>query len=331
MAFLARCLTGHALGLVLGGGGARGFAHVGVLRALEELGMAVDLAGGTSMGALITGAVALGMDWRQIREMAGRLCSPLKLFDPTLPVVSLFSGGKVTGIFQKMYGDALIEDLWRPAFCVSSDLTHSCETVYRRGLLWKAVRASMAIPGIFAPVLHNGNLQVDGAVVNNLPIDVMSELGLAGTLIAVNVMPLEDLVNEYRFGDSISGPRAALSMINPFDRMSVPMIYGTLLRVMALHEVHQEEAKRRLADVYLAPAVEKYDILDFGSYDPIIETGYRAAQEALANWQNTTWAPASGAAGNASGTVRSRLECVLAELEKALADLEQSDHGGKSI
>ena len=319
MAFLARCLSGHALGLVLAGGGARGFAHVGVLRALEEAGLAVDLVGGTSMGAVITGVVGLGMDWQQIREISARFISPLKLFDPTLPVVSLFTTGKVTGLMQKIYGDALIEDLWRPIFCLSSNLTHSSETVYRQGPLWKAVRASMAIPGIFAPILHEGDVQVDGAVMNNLPIDVMRDWGMAGTVIGVNVMPLEDLVKDYHFGDSISGLRAVLSMVNPYDDTSAPIIYETLVRVMALHEAHQEEAKRRLADIYITPPVEKYNILDFGSYEPIIEAGYRAAQEALAAWQGR-----SSTTENGFRPVSRRLENTLTDLEKALDSFHQT-------
>ena len=123
---------------------------------------------------------------------------------------------------------------------------------------------------------------------NNLPIDVMHELGMAGTLIGVNVMPLQDLVKDYRFGDAISGPRAVLGMLNPWDNTTAPLIYETLIRVMALHEAHQEEAKRRLADIYITPAVEKYNLLDFGSYEPIIEAGYCSAQEALALWSGRT-------------------------------------------
>jgi predicted acylesterase/phospholipase RssA len=311
LAYLARCLTGHALGLVLAGGGARGFAHVGVYRAIEEAGMQVDLVGGTSMGALITGGIGMGMDWRQMREISAGLASPLKIFDPTLPVVSLFTGGKVTGILQKIYGDTLIEDLWRPVFCVSSNLTHSSETIYRQGPLWKAVRASMSIPGIFSPVLHDGDVQVDGAVMNNLPVDVMRELGMTGTVIGVNVMPLDDLVKGYRFGDAISGPRAALSMVNPFDDISVPNIYETLVRVMALHEAHQEEAKRRLTDIYITPPVEKYNILDFGSYDAIMEAGYQSAQEALAKWKSPDGSPLQ------------QLDSALADLEKTLDALRK--------
>jgi predicted acylesterase/phospholipase RssA/CRP-like cAMP-binding protein len=321
MAYLARCLTGHALGLVLGGGGARGFAHIGVYRALVEASLHVDLVGGTSMGAIVTGVIGLGVDWRQMADIAASISSPLKLFDPTLPLVSLFSSGKVTQLTHMVYGDALIEDLWRPIYCVSSNLTRSTETVYRRGPLWKAVRASMAIPGIFAPVLHEGDVQVDGAVMNNLPIDVMREPGVAGTVVAVNVMPLLDLAKDYSFGPALSGVRAALGMLNPLDHTSAPLIYDTLIRVMALHEVHQEEAKRRLADIYITPPVEQYNILDFGSYRPIIEAGYRAGQEALASWTGSSGQPVQGtlALGSLSAAL-GRLERSLTDLEKVLPD-----------
>lgn len=325
MAHLARCLTGHALGLVLAGGGARGFAHIGVLRVLEEAGIQVDIVGGTSMGAIITGGIGLGLNWKQMREIASGLSSPLKLFDPTLPVVSLFTSSKVNNTLQKVFGEALIEDLWHPMYCVSSNLTRSSETVYRQGPLWKAVRASMSIPGIFAPILYQGDVQVDGAVMNNLPIDIMRNLGMAGTVIGVNVMPLEDTMKEYSFGDSISGPRAVFSMLNPYDSTSVPMIYETLVRVMALHEVHQEEAKRRLADIYIVPPVEKYNILDFGSYDPIIEAGYRAAQEAFKAWKGQSAVPLEVSSPPRAKAPLRQLESTLAELENTLSHLGKSN------
>ncbi|MGE5139598.1 MAG: patatin-like phospholipase family protein, partial [Rudaea sp.] len=291
MASLARRLTGNAFGLVLGGGGARGFAHVGVYRALQEAGIEVDIIGGTSMGALIAGAIGIGMDWREMREMAARLSSPITLFDPTLPVVSLFSSGKVSKILHKVYGETLLEDLWRPIFCVSSNLTHASETVHRQGVLWKAVRASMSIPGIFSPVLHDGDLQVDGAVMNNVPTDVMHDLGQVGRVVTVNVMPPVDLDKQYRLGSSLSGTRALFSLVNPYDDTSAPLIYESLVRVMALHDVRQEKAKQRLADIYITPPVEEYNILDFASFDPIIDIGYRSARQALAAYEETTGKP----------------------------------------
>ena len=136
------------------------------------------------------------------------MASPLKLFDPTVPVVSFFGSGKVTQVLQRIYGDAQIEDLWMPCFCVSSNLTRAVAMVHRRGPLWQAVRASMAIPGVFSPVLADGDLLVDGCVLDNLPIDVMQRVNYGGPIIAVNVFPDVDLLRDYDFGPSVSGWQA---------------------------------------------------------------------------------------------------------------------------
>ena len=170
---LVRRLTKKALGLVLGGGGARGFAHIGVMRALREAGIEVDLIGGTSMGAILGAAYAQGLDDRELLDLAKEFASPFKLFDPTLPLVSFFSSDKVNHVLQFLFKQGQIEDLWRPFFCVSSNLTRAQTVVHERGSLWKATRASSAIPGIFSPLLYDGELLVDGAVLNNLPVEVM--------------------------------------------------------------------------------------------------------------------------------------------------------------
>jgi hypothetical protein len=117
---LARRLTGHAVGLVLSGGAARGWAHTGVLRALDEAGIGVDLIGGTSMGAILGATCSLGLGYQAQLALAREFSSPLKLFDPTVPVVSIFASKKVTQILRNVCGDTQIEDLWRPFFCVSS-------------------------------------------------------------------------------------------------------------------------------------------------------------------------------------------------------------------
>ena len=213
-----RRVSGRGLGLVLGGGGARGFAHIGVFRALTEYGVDVDLVGGTSMGAILSATFAMGLNYRDTLKLARQLASPLKLFDPTVPVVSFFASDKVTQVLRRIYGDTQIEDLWMPCFCVSSNLTHAVAMVHRRGPLWQAVRASMAIPGIFSPILADGDLLVDGCVLNNLPIDVMQRLNHNGPIIAVNVFPDVDLLRDYRFGPSISGWQALAAKLNPLRR-----------------------------------------------------------------------------------------------------------------
>lgn len=282
---LTRRLTGRAFGLVLGGGGARGFAHVGVLRALEEAGVAVDMVGGTSMGALVGAAYALGMDSNAMQEMARSFSSPWQLFDYTLPLVSFFAGHKVTRILQTLYGNAHIEDLWRPYFCVSTNLTQATPIVHRAGPLWKYVRASSALPGIFAPILEDGNVLVDGMLLNNLPVDVMREQCGEGTVVAVNVSLERDLTTRYQFGESVSGWQVAWSQINPFaPKVRAPSIFATLLRANEVNSVYQKRAQQRLADLTIRPPVENFASLNFAAYRDIIAIGYRAAQEALVKW-----------------------------------------------
>ncbi len=281
MGRLVRRLTGHAFGLVLGGGGARGFAHIGVYRALQEAGIEVDIVAGTSMGALIAGGIGKCMSASQMRGIAQQLSSPSKIFDLTLPIVSLFSGAKTTRAFRQIYGDTLIEDLWRPMFCISTNVTRANPVIHRQGQLWEAIRASMSLPGIYPPVLHQGDLLVDGGVMNNLPIDIMRQVVQGGCILAVNVSPPEDLVKPYHYGPSISGTRALLSKVNRDDNIIVPVIHECLMRIMVLHDVYGREAKRQLADIYIAPPVHEFGLLELGSYDPIIEIGYKTAQEAI--------------------------------------------------
>lgn len=334
-----RHISARGTGLVLGGGGARGFAHMGVFRALAERGVEVDMTGGTSMGAVLGAMFAMGLGYKEILKLARQVASPLGLFDPTVPVVSFFSSRKVTEVLQRIYGDLQIEDLWAPFFCVSSNLTHAVAMVHRRGPLWKAVRASMAIPGVFSPVLSDGDLLVDGCVLDNLPIDVMQRVNYGGPIIAVNVFPDTDLLRDYDFGPSVSGwqalastflRRAKLDFLAPRD--GAPLIFESLVRVMALNGVHQAKAQRGFADVYIRPPVEQYNILDFGAYQHIADIGYRSAMEALREWVGRpAGAPAKEQGPDAGGAshraapgngVTAPLHRTLAELEDLLARID---------
>jgi len=164
---LARFISGRAVGLVLGGGGARGFAHIGVVKALVEARVPFDTIGGASMGAII--AAGLAAEW-SIEELTERMrdafvtSSPLS--DYTIPLIALVRGKKVSALLQKHFGEMRIEELAKPFFCVSSDLTTGRIHVHRSGLLWRALRASVALPGILPPVTHHGHLLVDGGVVD---------------------------------------------------------------------------------------------------------------------------------------------------------------------
>ncbi|MCP4756024.1 MAG: patatin-like phospholipase family protein, partial [Proteobacteria bacterium] len=173
---LARFIDDRSIGIVFGGGGARGFAHIGVIRALKEAGIPIDMLGGTSIGALIAAGRAMGMDYERILETFQEKITELSPHkEYTLPVVSLFRSKKFDKAIAEFFHDIRIEDLWLNYFCVSSNLSTAETIVHRKGFLGKAVRASASIPGIFVPVIENNHLLADGAIVNNLPGDIMKE------------------------------------------------------------------------------------------------------------------------------------------------------------
>jgi predicted acylesterase/phospholipase RssA/CRP-like cAMP-binding protein len=292
---LARRLTGRALGLVLSGGGARGLAHIGVIRALEEAGLVVDIIGGTSMGALIAAGYATDRSYREMIELAQAFARRGKVFDFTLPLTSFFAARKITALFQSLFEDIRIEDLWRPFFAVSSNLTRAEPVIHDRGPLWACVRASTAIPGVFAPVLRAGDVVVDGGVMNNFPIDIMREAYEAGTVIGVNVSPPTEKLKDYSFGDSVSGWRVLWSQVSPFGRrLRAPSLLASLIRATEINGAYKvrSPAFQRLADVVIQPPVVQFNPLGFDAYEPLIAAGYAEGQAAIAAWLASTSSPA---------------------------------------
>jgi len=275
---LARRVAGESIMLVLSGGGARGFAHLGVLRALEELDIPIDMIGGTSMGSLLGAGIAMGRDFENMLKLAESVADPSNLLDYTLPYSSLFATKKITDIIQEVFQDLYIEDLWCPYFCVSSNLTQGEPLVHREGLLWKSVRASIAIPGIFAPLMHRGDVLVDGGAVNNFPVDIMRDCCPTGILIGVNMSPPSEKMTSYEFGPSISGWDVLWSRINPLIKpIHVPPLPANLMRSMEINSVYKVKTTESIADVLIEPEIRDYGTLDFAQYQPIIEVGYQTA------------------------------------------------------
>ena len=286
---LARRITGRANGLVLGGGGARGFVHVGALQALAEAGVTIDVYGGTSIGALIAAAASMGVSVKDMHSLARDFASPRKLLDRTLPIAALMTGAKVTAFYRELFGDTSIEDMWLPYFGISSGLSRAKAIVHDRGTLWQAVRASTAIPAIFPPFLGDDDeVHVDGGVMNNMPLDVMRQLCEAGTVIGVNPMPTHDRLRSYNFGPSISGWAALAGRFKLFgSRLRAPSILGSVMRATEINSANRmrQTGFRAIADLLIEPAVGDFPILAFGRYADIVEIGYRAAQEAITAWQ----------------------------------------------
>jgi NTE family protein len=269
---LARFIAGSAVSIVLAGGGARGFAHIGVLRALRETGVPFDYVAGTSMGGIVAAGIA--MEW-SIEELTERVRDGFvvnkPLSDYTIPLIALFRGAKVSALLQKHFGDIRIEDLPKPYFCVSSNLTTGRDHVHRSGPLWRALRASVALPGILPPVTEGGQLLVDGGVMNNLPVDVMAAEA-RGPIIAVDVSGEIDL----RADDERYGERSILSLI--WDRMrGSPSIISILMRAGTVGSDLQRLNVRQHADFLFEPPLDGIGMRDWRAFDRLIAQGYAHA------------------------------------------------------
>ena len=285
---LARFLTGRAVGVVLGGGGARGFAHLGVLKALAEANIPTDLIGGNSMGALIGAQLACGESLEQILAQTTRFASGGERF--TVPLVSLVSGRRVERDLKRMFGERLIERLWRPFFAAACNLSRGSTTVQDQGLLWRAVLASNSPAGIFPPVLHNGELLVDGAILENVPVLPMRmRLGAPlerrhgnGSVIAIDV----DVRTNLR-ADAGLTRLTPLSTLKRLLRSSAPASPG--IAEILYSAGHIGGASRRSqtmaqANYYMEPPVAEFPIMAYERGAEIAEVGYRYAIEKINKW-----------------------------------------------
>ena len=281
---IARILAGKAISLVLGGGGARGFAHIGAIRALREHGIPIDMIGGTSMGAAIASWYALGWSENKIIASAKEAFITNNIFnDYTLPIISLLRCRNLDNAMQKAYGETQIEDLWLNYFCTSSNLSMAKLEVHRYGSLWQAIRASISYPGIAVPVVKNGELLVDGGVLNNLPIDIMRGL-CRGTFIAVDVSQMEDLkVRQSEF------PSPWKMFYERFfktrSHKEFPSIFDILIRTSMLASINQRKKTIEEADLYLNPPIHEYKLLDFEHFGELIDIGYQYTNKEIARWE----------------------------------------------
>jgi len=284
---VARCITGTSNHLVLGGGGARGFAHVGALRALTEAGIPVDRVGGTSMGAVMAAQYAAGVDFDEWPEIINRAFVKGKSTgDYTFPFGSLLRGRRGQAALITLFGDRKIEDLPIRFFCVSSDLGQSKMVVHTQSTLWRAVRASASVPILGPPLYQENSVLIDGGLFNNLPTDIMKQL-FRGTIVAVDVSqgrPLE--VHPEWFDATPSGWALLLNRLNPFaTRIALPNLFDIVYRTITLYSDSVALQTRAAADMVIIPPVERFSIAQFSAYKEIIEIGYRYTIELLEKQQ----------------------------------------------
>lgn len=283
---LARRLCGKSVGLVLGGGGARGISQVGVIRALEEAGIPIDIIGGTSIGSFIGALYARDADvvpmYGRAKKFAGRMGSIWRFaLDLTYPSASYTTGHEFNrGIF-KTFGDSQIEDFWLEFYCNTTNISKSRSEIHNSGYVWRYVRASMSLAGLLPPLCDEGNMLLDGGYIDNLTVAHMKSLG-ADVIFAVDVGSLDDN-SPQAFGDSLSGAWALLNRWNPFSSYANPPtlseIQARLAYVSSVDAL--ERAKTTPGCLYMRPPIDAYGTLEFGKFDEIYQVGYKYGQEFL--------------------------------------------------
>ncbi|TVQ37768.1 MAG: hypothetical protein EA384_11105 [Spirochaetaceae bacterium] len=293
IARVARLLTGRAIGLALGGGGARGVAHVGVIRALTERGIPIDTVAGTSMGAVIAALYGAGYSPREMLARIREMFVDLNPFnDYTLPVYSLLRGRKAELASLRTFGRLQIEDLWIPFACTSSNISRQTLAVHQSGNLSKAILATTALPGVTVPVIYDGEIHVDGGVMNNLPGDLIR--AESAYLISCDVSPFENVTLQSkryptpwgtffkrRGRRSTRGVKTDENGNAATAAFSVPRIGTILNAAMSAGSMHAASRVREMSDLALTPPVADIAILDFKRFAEIDRRGYEYTARVL--------------------------------------------------
>ncbi|CAN7602672.1 patatin-like phospholipase family protein [Acidovorax sp. LjRoot129] len=287
MARLARIQSRTAVGLVLAGGGARGFAHLGVYRALQEEGVEIDCVGGTSIGSVMAAYVASDQPLDAVMANARRAfrTNPTGDFN-LLPLMSLIKGRRLRHILHEAVGQlvgfpAQVEDLWKNYYCVATNYSKASEHVVRRGSLAKSLLASISIPGALPPVVHEGDLLCDGGTFNNFPVDVMRGMRGVGTVIGVDLnfrkprrIELDDVPTSWALLRDKLRPKAQR-------RYKLPSLASYLMQVTILYSMSRQRQSQQLTDLYFNPPLDRVGMLQWNRFEQIVQQGYTHGTQVL--------------------------------------------------
>ncbi|MEI8380785.1 MAG: cyclic nucleotide-binding and patatin-like phospholipase domain-containing protein [Planctomycetota bacterium] len=292
---LARLLTQRASGIALSGGGSCGVAHVGVLRAIREAGIPIDVVYGTSAGAAIAALVGMETSVPAMLKNCDRLLTRTlgHFLSMGPPIVSIMSGRHPSRLMEDWFGDALIEDQFVPFGIVSADMVTGTEYVYRHGLIRVATRASASLPGAWPPVIDGDRVLVDGGVVNNLPVDLLRSHCLNGKIIAVDIGGGgDDYSNLMPYGLELSGWKIlAHRLFTPRKQASLPAMMGTISRCCTLTSANRARSLKTNGQLLmLQPPVTQYGMFDIRTLKVIREVEancYDYARGALREWHSS--------------------------------------------
>lgn len=279
---VARFLANRAIGIVLGGGGGRGAAHIGVMKALEEANIPVDFIGGTSVGALMGAQFAMGWSISKILEKTKKMLiekNPFRAY--TMPIVSLIDRTNIDWLLQTFYADVQIEDLWLNFFCVSTNLSLGKKMIHRQGSLWKACRSTSALPGVFVPFIDEGCLLIDGGVLDNDPTLIMRELNPGPLILSSCSKQLGPKVS-FTYEELPSTLKFFWRWINPWSQaIEFPNLADILRVCMGINSLSNCEESFAVADIVLIPPVTEFGLFDLKSIDEIFKISYEYASEEI--------------------------------------------------
>lgn len=280
MARLARIQSRTAVGLVLAGGGARGFAHLGVYRALQEQGIEIDCVGGTSIGSVMAAYVASDQPLEAVMANAREAFRTNPTGDwSLLPLMSLIKGERLRRILHQAVDRLMgfpvqVEDLWKNYYCVATNYSKASEHVVRRGSLVKSLLASISIPGALPPVLHEGDLLCDGGTFNNFPVDVMRSMRGVGTVIGVDLnfrkprrIDLEEVPSHWALLRDKLRPKSQR-------RYRLPSLASYLMNVTILYSMSRQRQSQQLTDLYFNPPLDRVGMLEWNRFEQIVQQGY---------------------------------------------------------
>lgn len=292
---LFRFIRGKAVGLVLGGGGLRCWLHLGVVKALSEANIPIDVIGGTSSGAIAAGYYAMHGIYQKsdkvLDELADIVRQTISFRNLTWPAISLFSGKDYTEKLQNIFGKNRIENLTTPCFFIASNLTKGKQKIIRNGYIWKGIRSSTAIPAIYPPVVVRGKLFLDGGIMNNLPVDIMRKiLGQNGTVIAAKLSSSKEDMKKYNFPTILTPWNTFLSKFHIAHKEYIfPTFMDTFLKALQAGSARIEAENSLLTDILIAPDLSQYGIFNVNEkqQDELIKLGYKTTLKALHKWNKS--------------------------------------------
>ncbi len=287
---MLRFIRGQAIGLVFGGGGVRGWAHLGVIKALQEANIPIDIVGGTSGGAIIAGYYAMHETYQELhnelKELSKATRKSVSLSNLNWPAIALFTSRAYTKDLKRIFGDNRIENFWLPCFFIACNLVHNKQVIHRSGPAWIKVRSSTAVPGVFPPVVIRGELYIDGGLLNNLPVDVMRKLiGNKATIIAAELTHnKEDVHHAYNFPPDLAWWQTALAKFHiAYKKYKFPPFIDTFLKSLLSGSSYRQRENGMAADILITPDLSQFSLLHIKKNQEaeLVDIGYQVAVKAI--------------------------------------------------